>query len=233
MTVINRTHRFIFIHIPKTGGTSVKEHLRQYHSGSDLCINRPVGAEELGSASGVTVKKHSSAIEVREALGAAEFDRFFKFCVVRNPFIRTISLFRFLKFNFRSWPRSAIMDQIDSLADFVTSPIFRGSGPGGIVSPQVHWFVDKSGTNCVDYIARIENLEEDFRNVGMRLGLSLTDTPLRRRNQSLGNVDRLTDELMSGMVVDAIRNRYAADFQLLEYSTEPTKAVELAASDYG
>jgi hypothetical protein len=227
MTIINSSYRFIFIHIPKTGGTSVKEHLRQYCRDGDVHIDRPADAERLGTPDGIQLKKHSSAPQVRKALGRTEFDAFFKFCVVRNPFIRTISLFRFLKFNFRSWPRAELMESINTLEEFVASSVFRSSGPGGIASPQVHWLTDKSGTSCVDFIARVERIEEDFSEIISRLALPASRKPLLRRNASKGDVDKLAAELASGSVVDVIRSRYASDFRFLGYSTEPGEAVEL------
>jgi len=228
MTIVNRTHRFIFIHIPKTGGTSVKEHLRHYLKEADAHIDRPVDAARLGTPNGGVLKKHSSATEVCKALGRAEFDSFFKFCVVRNPFIRTISLFRFLKFNFRSWPRADLMENINTLEEFVSSPIFSSTGPGGIVSPQLHWLTDQSGASCVDFIARVERIEEDFSKIKTRLALPPSGKPLLRRNVSKGDPDELAAELTSGSIVDVIRNRYACDFSSFGYSTEPSEAaVEL------
>jgi hypothetical protein len=138
-----------------------------------------------------------------------------------------MSLFRFLKFNFRSWPQSDAMEKIGSIEEFVTSPIFRSRGPGGIISPQVHWFADKSGANCMDFIVRTETIEHDFRQVKARLGLPETGRPLLKRNQSKGEAEQFAAELVSGIVVDAIRSRYAADFRLLKYSKEPDEAVEV------
>jgi hypothetical protein len=227
MTIINRSYGFIFIHIPKTGGTSVKEHLRQYREDTDVHVDRPADADPLGSPNGVALKKHSSAVQVRKALGRPEYDNFFKFCVVRNPFVRTMSLFRFLKFNFRSWPRADLMEDINTLEEFVASPLFRTSGPGGIVSPQVHWLTDKSGVSCVDFIARVESIEEDFSAIKSRLALPPSPKPLLRRNASKGDAEKLAAELMSGSVVDVIRSRYASDFRVLEYSTDPGEGVEL------
>jgi hypothetical protein len=227
MTIINRTYGFVFIHVPKTGGTSVKEHLRQYSKETDVHIDRPADAEQLVSVNGVKLAKHSSATQIRKLLGRTEFEGFFKFCVVRNPFVRTMSLFRFLKFNFRSWPRAHLMQEINTLEEFVCSPIFSGSGPGGIVSPQLHWLTDRSGASCVDFIARVERIDDDFSKIKAQLALPLSGKPLLRRNASKGDAEKLAIELNSGRVVDVIRARYASDFRFLGYSTEPGEAVEL------
>jgi hypothetical protein len=226
MTVINRTHGFIFIHIPKTGGTSIKEQLREYGHEADIYIDRPADAAALVGINERKIRKHSSAVQVHQALGSAEFDRLFKFCFVRNPFIRTMSLFRFLRFNFRSWPRSEMMESLDTLEKFVGSPIFRGTGPGGIASSQVHWLADKTGAIRVNFIARVERLDADFREIRTRLALPCSGKPLRRANESKGATDPLIAELVSGTVVDAIRTRYASDFQLLGYSTDPEEALD-------
>jgi hypothetical protein len=225
MTIINRTYRFIFVHIPKTGGTSLKEHLRIYCSPGDIHTDRALDQDTAAFATDARIKKHSSAVQVRDALGSAEFERFYKFCVVRNPFVRTLSLFRFLKFNFRDWPRSAMMDEINTLEEFVASPLFRRRGPGGIVEPQIRWLSDSSGASYMDYIARVETIEDDFRVIKARLGLPLSGRPLLKRNVSKGDAISLAAELDSARVVDAIRTRYASDFRLLGYSTEPGEAI--------
>jgi hypothetical protein len=226
MTIINSTHHFIFIHVPKTGGTSVKEYLRAYRGQTDLHVNRPTDVGPAALLNGMAIKKHSSASQIRRALGPAEFDRFFKFCVVRNPFVRAMSLFRFLKFNFRSWPNAEVMETIDTLADFVVAPIFRTAGPGGIIRPQVNWLSNRSGETYLDFIARVEAIESDFHKIRCRIGLPESEIPLKRRNASRGDVELFAAELNSGIVVDAIRARYAADFAFLHYSTDPVSAVD-------
>jgi len=227
MTIVNTTYGFIFIHIPKTGGTSVKEHLRDYCREGDVHINLRSGAEPSRSVGRFRVRKHSTARVVCKVVGRAEYDRLFKFCVVRNPFIRTLSLFRFLKFNFRSWQRSEVMDELHTLEEFVTTPLFASAGPGGIISPQVHWLTGESGENGMDYIARVERIEQDLSEIKARLGLPPSPKPLLRRNASKGDAENFIAGLMSDKVVDAVRTRYASDFSMLGYSTDPGDAMGL------
>jgi hypothetical protein len=232
MTIINRTHQFIFIHVPKTGGTSMKEHFHSYNGEYDVLVNRPSDLDEAG-LNGISIRKHSSALQIRDAIGGAEYDRLFKFCVVRNPFIRTISIFRFLKFNFRSWPSAHVMEDLHSLEDFVTSPIFASAGPGGIINAQVAWITDGDGKNCVDYIARVESIDADVHEIYDRIGLPAPAKPLTRRNTSRGDAFPLVAELRGGAVVDAIRRRYAADFEFLHYDEDPENAPEFAETQNG
>lgn len=235
MTIINKTYGFIFIHVPKTGGTSVKEHLREYGEAGDVHINLTSDAERLRLASGIKLRKHSTARDVCKAIGAYEYECLFRFCVVRNPFVRTLSLFRFLKFNFRAWPRADVMDELHTLEEFVAAPIFRSAGPGGIISPQMHWITDQAGRRYVDFIARTEKIEDDLLEIRARLQLPPPSKPLLRRNASKGDAGHLIPDLTAGSVVDAIRTRYASDFQFLGYSTDPDEAAEFegTAAAYG
>lgn len=229
MTIINNTYGFIFIHVPKTGGTSVKEHFREYCREGDVHINLRSGAEPSRSVGGVKLRKHSTARVVCKVIGKVEYDRLFKFCVVRNPFIRTLSLFRFLKFNFRSWSGSEMMDELHTLEEFVTAPLFASPGPGGIIAPQVHWLTDESGENGMNYVARVERIDDDLSEIRAQLGLP-SSRPLSRRNASKGDPENLIAGLMSNKVVDAVRTRYASDFCTLGYSTDPGDASEFEYS---
>lgn len=75
--MIDHERRFIFLHIPRTGGTSVETLLR----GGDLWRDRPD-------------EKHLSASEARRLYGADAWDRYFTFTFVRNPWDRMVSLWK-------------------------------------------------------------------------------------------------------------------------------------------
>jgi hypothetical protein len=79
MALVSDSRKFIFIHIPKTGGTSIESALKDY------CI-----AESLSRPGSDT---HASAISTRVLYGKEKFDKYFKFAVVRNPYERELSYF--------------------------------------------------------------------------------------------------------------------------------------------
>ena len=65
--LINRTHKWVYIHIPKTGGTSISH-----------ILNKVTGTESIAT--------HGSIIEVKDNISD-----YFKFTMVRNPFTRFLS----------------------------------------------------------------------------------------------------------------------------------------------
>jgi hypothetical protein len=219
MTIINRSHRFVYIHVPKTGGTSLKIYLERFCRPGDICLAKGIHAGETG-ARNVTLKKHSCAKDVREYLGKPEFERYFRFSVVRNPFERANSIFHFLKFKFRSWPRSEIMNRFENLEDMVVSGFFRHPGPGGIFEPQTSWLM-LGGRLAVNFLARLETLEVDIAEIFHRLSLGEPVLPIARKNASRATADDEGDALFTPAAVDAIRCRYAADFEMLGYSPDP------------
>ncbi len=81
--MISHSKKFIFIHIPKSGGTSVSYSLRKY--GKFL-----QGEENYNSI----YFKHAKAANIRKEL-CPEFDQYYKFTIVRNPWDWVVSNYRF------------------------------------------------------------------------------------------------------------------------------------------
>jgi len=225
MTILNNTHKFIFVHVPKTAGTAVTQYFRWCGGEADVYVVEPEDVRLLTSRGHPVLQKHSTAVEVRRAIGRDIFESYFKFSITRNPFARAVSTFRFLKYKFRGWPKSDVMSEFNSLEEFVTSDFFRSAGPGGIFRPQIRWLANRKGKVIVDYMCRIETLDHDLANVTAKLGLPISGTSVGRINLSGGDTVAIASGLNSGTVVDAIRRRYVRDFDLLGYSTEPADAV--------
>ena len=230
MTIVNFSHKFIYVHIPKTAGTSLKEYFRAFEQEGDIHIQRQADTERASATFHILLGKHSRAAQIRRAIGDDRFNSSFKFSLVRNPFDRTVSTFLFLKHNFRDWSNSEAMDKFESLEAFVRSGLFRRAGPSGIFEPQSRWLLDSSGALSVDYVGRLETLEPDVMNILKAIGLPMTGSPVPQQNQSLGIRTSLLSELSLGTVVDAIRSRYASDFKLFNYALEPDDALAIADS---
>lgn len=94
--MISISKRFLFIHVPKTGGNSVFQALREY-SDDRIITPGPTqdGIERFGTVNDTypTILKHSSLSEYQHALPAEVFGSLYKFAILRNPWERMISWF--------------------------------------------------------------------------------------------------------------------------------------------
>lgn len=221
MTIVNFTHQFIYVHVPKTGGTGMKVHLHPYAGDDDIHIREHEDALHYHDKKNVNLNKHSTFREIVDIFGEAKLRPFFKFSVVRNPYARVISTFRFLKYKYREWPKASVMDEFGSLEDFVTSKFFQGPGPGAIFRPQMWWLSDSQKRLGVDFVGRTETLNADLAIVHARLGFPPPLESLEKVNASGGELSKLLPELTRREVLRVIRKRYDADFTMLGYSTDP------------
>lgn len=147
---------FAFVHINKCGGSSI-----------EIALGLP--------------KRHLSAPEMRQAIGAEEWARRYTFSVIRNPFDRVASIYyyrvrtdqtglagRHLSFN--RWV-ARVWGEGDTR--YMDDPrLFR---------PCAHWLCDEDGRPMVDDVARLETLESDWRRIAARLGVAST-LPRTNRN---------------------------------------------------
>ena len=84
--MISHKFRFVYCHIPRTGGTSFTEYLRIY------CTKR----SNLGKESGDFIEiSHTPMWRMKKLYFGQDlnFDDYFNFTIVRNPYDRIVSLF--------------------------------------------------------------------------------------------------------------------------------------------
>jgi len=180
----------IFIHIPRTGGTSLRT--------------------ALGGRVGRVVWSHGSALAIKPIVGDWE-DRF-KFSFVRNPWERVASWYVYFK--------SLSILPLKPFKYYVLSDNFfmenKHSPEFVYIDPftQKHYLATPSGEILVDFIGRFENIEEDF----IRLCESLDFTPptLPKLNSVGGDYRKMyTDEM-----VERVAQRCKWDIDTFGYKWE-------------
>jgi hypothetical protein len=248
--ILSRSHAFIFVHVPKTAGMSVNRLLSALTSPRDIDICDPLDQLTRYYGTAFNLRKHSSASEIRSSIGQNEYDQLFKFGFVRHPYARSYSLFRFLKYNFREWENSSIMDTIESFDQFVESDFFQSPGPDRIFFPQCFWLCDDEGRLMIDRVGRTERLESDLRQIFAAIGLPPLERNLEAVNFSGGGglsrlAGRYSTKLRAWRLLPAARirptdlskvyandrtrrivaERYACDFKAFHYSTDLPQSV--------
>lgn len=146
--MISNSHRFIFIHIPKTAGSSIAHALQTYS-------HVPVTFTENGNAE--LDFKHITAREIHGHIGEL-WDEFFSFAVVRNPWERVVSNFFYLQ--------------------SINHPMLKGAKtPREWVISHNIWcypaayYITIEGAVAVKRVLRYENLQNDFNQLCGHIGI--------------------------------------------------------------
>lgn len=227
MTIINNTYKFIFVHIPKSAGTTITSTFSRYTNYCDLEIGGTVFGEQIQPAYSrrFGLAKHSSAKDIKALVGAVEWSKYFTFAFVRNPYARAFSTYNFL----RKWesPNAEFnnkMKSFKSFDEFVKSGIWEETnGPDEIFRQQIHWLREAPFSNqlIVDYIGKVEMIDGDINKI-----LSILDVNKMKLNADL-QVPRLNKSTepndycsMSDFSLEKIYDKYKQDFELLGYSKE-------------
>lgn len=224
--IINHTHKFVFIHIPKAAGTTVTRALSELTRYCD----QEIGGSGLGEAAQTYfaqrfgLRKHSRAEEVMKVMGRDSYLSYFRFAFVRNPYTRLASAYHFLK-TWHGLPErfQVQLDPIPDLESFLDSNLWTsanpGRGPDAIFQPQARWLFSQ-GTNpelLVDFVGRTEALNTDLAQIMARIGAAApAEAP--RANKS---PDYSLPEVWKPEVVARIQQEYRRDFKVFGYSEDP------------
>ena len=146
-------------------------------------------------------------MEYKQLLGES-YSSFFKFSFVRNPFDWQVSTYEYIK-----------MSSDHRLHDFCNEITFKDfllSQVGECMRSQSDFLYNKqSGELEVDFIGRVENIEEDWSRLSEYLEENLE--PLNRLNKSL-RIQNLA-EYYDHECVELVKSRFKSDFMNFGYST--------------
>lgn len=192
--MICHKHKCIFIHVPKTGGTSV-ERLFVKHE-TDIML------------SGVNVQhKHTTASQMRE-LYPKEWEQYFTFTIVRNPWDWLVSRFFWSHLNeSKTIPTSfnQFINTIDRIRE--QSKYLRGA-----LDTQISMLSDTEGNIIVNHICKFESLPVDFDYVCDKIGKAKKLLPHTHKTKHKQYTEYYDDETRQ-----IVAERYTKDIELFGY----------------
>lgn len=186
-------HRAIFIHLPKTAGTSVSRAL------------------------GLSASRHVPAEDYRMA-NPKKFAKFFKFAFVRNPFDRLLSSYAFLQSggmnaDDTSFAQTHVVP-FENFEHFVTEGLaIRPEVQNWVhFRTQIKFLSNKKGRNLMDFTGRFEQLHEDYACIAkiLRKPVELPFTNASNRSDYR--------EIYTTATVDIVRRIYAVDLDTFGYT---------------
>lgn len=202
--MINHDKKFIFIHIPKTGGSSI-----------GTVLNKNAGIEETYEG----FKIHHD--DVTEDL----LKEYFVFTFVRNPWDRLYS-----QYKFRNWLRHGSFDfaarNMETLFEIRYNKTLTENIPDDLstahnranfydefchLPSQVEFLKGKynDGLNkfpYIDYIGRFENLQRDFDVVANKLNLQYRDLPHINKTKSSNTYREMYTQDLKNFIGDKYKD---------------------------
>lgn len=181
--LISYRHRFLFVHIAKTGGTSVRTALNR-EKWLDPWRIPLYFCSRLSSLSGhrlgIKFPRHAKVIAAMEMLPNEFFDDLFKFAIVRNPWDLQVSSFHHIR---RERPH--LMQGMDDFETFMNWKL-NPERPyqyhiDTSIEFQSDYLIDLRGNIVVDFIGRYENLQEDFDSICEKVGIKKRTLPFKRK----------------------------------------------------
>ena len=205
--MISHTHKFIFTHINKCGGTTISNVLRQYG-------RRRFDHDKL-------------SVRIKDCIGDPK--DYFKFTFVRNPWDKMTSFYHY--HSRRGWDihwpwdknnppefKEFIKQIYDESFDWKT--LWKGRPWKSTyeqkvplrVSNSYMWLVDENDKLLTDFIGKVENLQEDFNVVCDKLGLPKQELPHHNKSNHKHYTEYYDDETKQ-----IVAEKYAKDIEYFGY----------------
>lgn len=162
-------YKLIFVHVPKAAGQSVEDFflhkLGKTREERSEYLLRPNNEPKKGPPR----LAHLTAEEYVEKgyISAYDFQKYFKFVVVRSPYTRVVSFYKFLGYS-----------ELISFKNFVLHYLEKELREQyWFLKPQSDFFLNSQGEVIVDFIAKMENLKDDFKIVCNQLSILPEELP--------------------------------------------------------
>ncbi len=172
--LVSDSKKFVFIHIYKTGGTSVQKMLEKYDRRFDLtCRLKLLARKATNSDMPVLARpyKHANAEKVRTLIGADCYDSYFKFAFVRNPWDWQVSLYYYmLRSPDTMHPQVPLVKSMENFDRYIRWRCREE------VRLQYN-FIYVDGKLLVDFVGRYENFQLDFDKICDRLDIARQQLP--------------------------------------------------------
>jgi hypothetical protein len=213
--MICRSRKLIFIHIPKTGGSSIEDMLwPEPRAESDLWKGIVTPGHNKYQSGGL---QHLTAQLIRHDVGEDMFAACYRFALVRDPVDRLVSQFNYLNHGRLAHrllglgPERCFDDYLDAIS--VKEHVQW--------KPQVDFLLDDDGTQLAE-IYKLEDMAYNFDVLAAKIGIvtnemlhvNVTVPPIPPDHWvTLHRRDLNNDQLRR------IQMQYCADFELLDYPT--------------
>ena len=210
--MISNKYRCIFVHIPKTGGSSIEKIIwspaeRTIENLWMGFIKPHYNKYQTGGL------QHLFASHIAQEVSAECFNSYYKFSMIRNPFDKIISQYKYM--SSRSDLRDFIgMQEPDSFAQYLDLIAKKKHVQW---DQQYKFIVDEHGELMVNDILRFENFNNEVSALFNRLKIPFNNIP----HENKSSQRKKTTSYYCKETYQQVAEMYSADFKRFNYPVLP------------
>ena len=216
MCSINHEKKCIYIHIPKNGGTYISSILSKYYGFKNYYLQR-LDHKNFCLGKDESVDKHENKIHgtliyyktskyINNIMNMNEkkWNTYFIFTFIRNPYDRIVSGWNYInKYNI---PFNNYLDINYNSSSYNYWHVFM---------PQTRHIIDINGKININYIGKIENLENDLKIILYKIGIKyIIHKSFLKNNKSHNNYKTY---YINNEIINKVNILMKEDFENLEY----------------
>ena len=187
--LISEKHKFVFCHLPKTGGSTIRKLLNKHGY---------IPKNNHGTST------HSNLKFALDYLGSDKFINYFKFGSILNPWALEVSRYFYIRKSHKH-QRHSWADELD-FNSFVNK-FAENCGPSMNFD---HFRID--GEIKLDFVIKLENFQEDFNNVCDKIGIPQQQLPHKNKSKHKHYTEYYNDETRQ-----IVAENYAKDIEYFGY----------------
>jgi len=215
MCSINHNKKCIYIHIPKNGGSYISEILSKHYGFKNYYLQRP-DHESFCLGKDSSVDKHENKIHgtliyyktspfINNIINMNEekWNSYFIFTFIRNPYDRIVSGWNYInKYNI---PFKNYLDIHYKSTSFNYWHVFM---------TQSRHMIDVNGKININYIGKIENLEDDLKIILSKIGFhTIIHQPFKKNSKSHNNYK----SYYNNHILEKVNYLMKEDFENFDY----------------
>ena len=211
--ILSLGRSYVFIHIPKTGGTALSLALEARAKADDIMLgDTPKSQRRRHRVKDVPTRgrkwKHSTLSDIEGLVPAETFRSLFAFTMVRNPWDRAVSYYHWLREQKFDHPAVQLAKQL-RFPEFVCHPQTMTSFKNASASSYMR---HADGSEQCQLFIRLEHFETDaqplFDHLGFELKLSISNTSSRSRDWRKYYDDQSAEAVAQSCAEDIRRFEY-------------------------
>lgn len=225
--LISHRKKFIYTKTIKTAGTSVEAYFEKYclsiesDSESSALVKKGSREEYIGksgiigyrgnNSKGKEYINHMSAKSIKNKVGSDVWQKYFKFCVIRNPFDKLVSYYHFIKKQARKNHPIKMAhgeNDIDKFRNWIKG--------GGRVLDRDKYLIN--GEICIDYFIYFEELHKGIKEVCERLNIPFEPKSIPKLKYGLRPTGLPVKEYYDQETQLIVENMYRFEVSRFNYS---------------